>query len=67
MRALALITAVTLTQGAIAESREYVDGLGWLPTAVVSNCLQAAGEEDTDALHDASWEEFLACVGDHRQ
>jgi hypothetical protein len=53
--------ALALTQGA----KDYVDGLGWLPTTVVSTCLRAAGEENTDALHDASWDVFLACVGDH--
>ena len=65
--AIAAAITLTVSQGAIAASREYVDGLGWLPSAVVINCLRAAGEEDTDALHDASWEEFLACVGDHRR
>ena len=65
--AIAAAITLTVSQGAIAAGKEYVDGLGWLPTTVVSTCLQAAGEEDTDALHDASWEEFLACVGDHRQ
>jgi hypothetical protein len=65
--AAAITLTLTLSQGATAAGKEYVDGLGWLPTAVVSNCLRAAGEGDTDALHDESWEEFLACVGDHRQ
>ena len=60
--AIAASLTLTLTQGANAAGREFVDGIGWLPTVVVSTCLRAAGEEDTDALHDESWEEFLACV-----
>ena len=65
--AVALTLAVPVSQAAPAAGEEYVDGLGWLPTTVVSTCLRAAGEEDTDTLHDASWEDFLACVGDHRR
>jgi len=52
-------------KGSSRSGNEYVDGIGWLPTVVVSTCLQAAGEEEADALHDASWEEFLACVAEH--
>lgn len=64
---MAIAISIALTQGATAAGKEFVEGIGWLPTTVVSACLQAAGEEDTDALHDASWEEFLACVGDHKR
>ena len=52
--AIAAALTLALTQGATAGESEYVDGIGWLPTTVVSTCLRAAGEEETDALHDES-------------
>ena len=51
--AMAIVFANAITQGSTAEGKEYVNGIGWLPTAVFSTCLQAADEEESDAIHDA--------------
>lgn len=58
---VALILA--LAQGAIAGSSEWVEGLGWVPSTVVTDCLGAVGAVETDELHDAQWDDFFGCVG----
>ena len=58
-----LLAGVTLATGPVwAGSKEHVEGLGWVPTKVVTTCLQAVGEEDTDALTDWKWDDFVTCV-----
>lgn len=61
LSALTLTLALATTQ-ATAGSKEWVDGLGWVPSAVVARCLYAVGEEETDYLTDGKWDEFQSCV-----
>ena len=41
---------------------DYVDGIGKVPSKVVSHCLVQVGVPEVDYLHDGSWEEFSDCV-----
>jgi hypothetical protein len=45
---------------------EYVAGLGWVNSKIVSHCLVAVGVPETDWLSDRSWEEFQDCVNARR-
>jgi hypothetical protein len=45
---------------------EYVAGLGWVNSKIVSHCLVAVGVPETDYLTDRSWEEFQDCVNARR-
>lgn len=41
---------------------EYVSGIGWVNSKIVSHCLVTVGVPETDHLHDHTWEQFQDCV-----
>jgi hypothetical protein len=41
---------------------EFVDGLGWVNSKIVSHCLIVVGVPEVDWLQDSSWEQFGDCV-----
>ena len=41
---------------------QFVEGLGKVPTKIVTQCLIVVGVEETDLLYDRKWESFQDCV-----
>ena len=41
---------------------QFVEGLGKVPTKIVTQCLIVVGVEEVDFLYDRKWESFQDCV-----
>ena len=41
---------------------QFVEGLGKVPTKIVTKCLIVVGVEEVDFLYDRKWESFQDCV-----
>ena len=56
------LTTLILT-GLVTLGRiQFVDGLGKVPTKIVTQCLIVVGVEEVDFLYDRKWESFQDCV-----